>query len=166
MTAANLGARLTGWGFVVFTIGSIAWTMVGVSSGQANLIAANGFLTLVNIVGVWRWLGREARYRDDAVQVEKASARAPTPTLTALSDLTDMPVEDRGGSVIGAVVDAMIAREDGRLSALLVRHGGVGGVGERVVLLDATDCTITAGKIVIRLSASDIASLPEARDAH
>ena len=26
MTAANLGARVTGWGFVVFTVGSIAWS--------------------------------------------------------------------------------------------------------------------------------------------
>ncbi|MEK7456583.1 MAG: hypothetical protein AABZ76_16905 [Pseudomonadota bacterium] len=29
MTAANLGARVTGWGFGVFTLGSIAWSIVG-----------------------------------------------------------------------------------------------------------------------------------------
>jgi hypothetical protein len=57
MTAANLGARITGWGFVVFAIGSIAWTAVGLSSGQTNLVATNAFLTLVNLVGIWRWLG-------------------------------------------------------------------------------------------------------------
>ncbi len=25
MTASNLGTRITGWGFVVFTVGSLAW---------------------------------------------------------------------------------------------------------------------------------------------
>jgi len=47
MTAANLGARVTGWGFAVFTIGSICWSFVGFLSGQMNLLATNGFLTLV-----------------------------------------------------------------------------------------------------------------------
>jgi DNA-binding transcriptional LysR family regulator len=50
MTAANLGARLTGWGFVVFTLGSICWSWVGYSSGQSNLLASNSFLTLINLV--------------------------------------------------------------------------------------------------------------------
>jgi Na+/phosphate symporter len=54
MTAANLGARVTGWGFVVFVIGSISWSIVGISSGQSNLLWTNGFLTLVNAMGVWR----------------------------------------------------------------------------------------------------------------
>lgn len=54
MTAANLGARIIGWGFVVFTIGSVGWSLVGLSSGQNNLVATNTFLTLVNGVGIWR----------------------------------------------------------------------------------------------------------------
>ena len=29
MTASNLGARVTGWGFVIFTIGAAAWIVVG-----------------------------------------------------------------------------------------------------------------------------------------
>ena len=49
MTAANPGSRITGWGFVVFTVGSLAWTSVGLSSGQTNSLATNGFLTLVNL---------------------------------------------------------------------------------------------------------------------
>ncbi|WP_366499360.1 hypothetical protein [Sphingopyxis sp.] len=58
MTASNLGARITGWGFAVFTIGSICWSLVGFWSGQTHLVATNVFLTLVNLVGIWRWLGR------------------------------------------------------------------------------------------------------------
>lgn len=30
MTASNLGARVTGWGFVVFSISSVCWTTVSV----------------------------------------------------------------------------------------------------------------------------------------
>ena len=33
MTAANVGARVTGWGFVVFTISSIAWSFIGKATG-------------------------------------------------------------------------------------------------------------------------------------
>ena len=50
MTASNLGARVTGWGFVVFTVGSIAWCLVALTSGQANLLWTNGFLILVNVL--------------------------------------------------------------------------------------------------------------------
>jgi len=52
MTAANLGARVTGWGFVVFTVGSLCWTAIALSSGQTNLLASNAFLTVVNPVGI------------------------------------------------------------------------------------------------------------------
>ena len=34
MTAANLGPRVTGWGFVVFTVGSIAWSTVAIATDQ------------------------------------------------------------------------------------------------------------------------------------
>jgi hypothetical protein len=79
MTAMNLGARVTGWGFVVFTLGSICWTIVGLTSGQTNLIAANVFLTLVNLLGIWRWLGRQSAYEDGAKAATDASRAAPTP---------------------------------------------------------------------------------------
>lgn len=34
MTASNLGARVTGWGFVVFSISSVCWTTLGYATGQ------------------------------------------------------------------------------------------------------------------------------------
>lgn len=73
MTAANLGARITGWGFVVFTVGSVCWTFVGISSDQPNLIASNGFLIMVNLVGIWRWLGRQSVYEDGGKSAKAAS---------------------------------------------------------------------------------------------
>ena len=44
MTASNLGARVTGWGFVVFSVSSVGWTTLGYATGQTALIATNGFL--------------------------------------------------------------------------------------------------------------------------
>jgi hypothetical protein len=77
MTASNLGARVTGWGFVVFTVGSLAWTTVAVVSGQTQLLWSNIFLTLVNFLGIWRWLGRQARVQDTAAAAIERSAREP-----------------------------------------------------------------------------------------
>ncbi|MDO9488205.1 MAG: hypothetical protein Q7J32_07510 [Sphingomonadaceae bacterium] len=76
MVAANLGARLTGYGFIVFSIGSIAWMAVGWFNGQANLVWQNVVLLLVNLVGIWRWLGLRARYEKGA-QVATAQSVEP-----------------------------------------------------------------------------------------
>lgn len=66
MVAANLGSRLTGYGFIVFSIGSIAWMAVGWFNDQPNLVWQNVVLLLVNIVGIWRWLGLRVRYEKGA----------------------------------------------------------------------------------------------------
>jgi len=75
MVAANLGSRFTGWGFVVFTIGSVGWIVIGAVTGQANLLWQNVFLCLVNIVGIWRWLGIRARYEKGAGAATDATTR-------------------------------------------------------------------------------------------
>jgi hypothetical protein len=54
MTAANAGARVTGCGFVVFAMGSVAWSLTATYSHQRNLLLTNLFLTVVNLIGVWR----------------------------------------------------------------------------------------------------------------
>ena len=58
MTASNLGAKITGAGFIVFTIGSLAWIGLGVASGNSALLWQNVVLTGLNLFGIWRWLGR------------------------------------------------------------------------------------------------------------
>jgi sporulation protein YlmC with PRC-barrel domain len=165
MTAANLGARVTGWGFVVFTVGSIAWTIVGVSSGQTNLIAANAFLTIVNLVGIWRWLGREAKYQDSANAVAARSEVADMSTLAPASNLIGRPVVSRDGDTIATVVDAMVACDDFRMRGLLVSHGGVGGVGERIILLQADSIDLSESAVSTDLDADDLSRLPLAREA-
>ncbi len=75
MVAANLGARLTGFGFVAFSIGSVAWIAIGLATGQNNLVWQNAVLLAVNALGIWRWLGLRARYDRGAAAATRATAR-------------------------------------------------------------------------------------------
>lgn len=136
MTAANLGARVTGWGFVVFAVGSVAWSVVGLSSGQTNLLLTNGFLTLVNLVGIWRWLGRQARWDKGGERAEASSADAAEENKVALGHIVGARVVDRDGTAIGHVADAMLGCESHRIAYLVIGCGGVGGVGETLHAVD------------------------------
>lgn len=142
MTAANLGARVTGWGFVVFTVGSIGWSLVGLGSGQTNLVATNVFLTLVNLVGIWRWLGRQRAYEDGAKSASQTSRAPGVPTLFSATGLSGMPVSDVRGESVGRSVEAMIECGSGTLSYIVVASGGIGGVDEelRSIPMAQIDC--------------------------
>ena len=74
MVAANLGSRLTGYGFIVFSIGSIGWMAVGWFNDQMNLVWQNAVLLGVNVIGIWRWLGLRARYERGAQVAAEQSA--------------------------------------------------------------------------------------------
>lgn len=74
LVAANLGAKITGYGFIVFSVGSVAWMGVGYFLGQPNLLWQNAILLVINLIGVWRWLGLRARYdKAAAVATEETS---------------------------------------------------------------------------------------------
>lgn len=161
MTAANLGARITGWGFAIFLVGSLAWTVIGATTGQGSLVYANGFLLLVNAVGVWRWLGRQAQYEDGGASAERRSARENVPTLFSFGELIGSDVLDGKGDAIGAVVDVMGDSKDKEVAYLVVREGGVGGVGERLHAVSAAAFDLSSGKLHARFGGEDLASLPE-----
>ena len=73
MVAANAGSKITGFGFIVFSIGSIAWMMIGVLTDQPSLLIQNIILLVINIFGIWRWLGLRARYdKGAAVATERS----------------------------------------------------------------------------------------------
>jgi len=160
MTAANLGARVTGWGFVIFTIGSIGWSIVAISSGQQNLLLTNGFLTLVNLVGIWRWLGRQARYQDGGQAATARSAAARVPTLYAVSSLAGAKLIGADGTAIGMVVEAMLRCSDAGIAYVVVSEGGVGGIGERLHALRTEELLLSEDGVACRLSASDLERLP------
>lgn len=160
MTAANLGARVTGWGFAVFAIGAVAWVAIGAGSGQSNLLWSNAFLLLVDLIGVWRWLGRRARY-DEAAQKAAAQSRdLPLPSLFALAGLEGMPVRDGNGETVATIVDAMASCNEGRIVYLVAREGGVGGVGERLHALGWNEVRVQDGAMITRLSPASLAQRP------
>lgn len=159
MTAANLGSRVTGWGFVVFTVGSIAWTTYGVATDQTNLVWQNIFLTLVNLVGIWRWLGRQARLDDGARFASEESEAQPGPTLLPVSTFTSAPLVTADGRTIGSAVDAMLGCDTGRIAYLVVGKGGVGGVGETLYALPWDKVSLEPERVITTLDQAAIDQL-------
>lgn len=164
MTAANLGARVTGWGFVVFTIGSIAWSFIGLSSGQTNLLATNGFLTLVNLVGVWRWLGKQRAYEDGGKSATEASRRSAYPTLFTATGIAGMPVTAADGEPIGKAVEALVACEEGSVSYVVISSSGLAGVGEVLRAVARADIVFACDSLKLCRQRSWFESLPALAD--
>jgi len=160
MTASNLGARVTGWGFVVFTIGSIAWTSYGALTGQTNLLWQNLFLTAVNLLGVWRWLGRQARFDEGAEAAAADSARRPGPSLFPVSGLAGAELAGRDGDALGTTIDAMAHCDDGRIEYLVVSAGGVGGVGATLHALPWDAVRVDGKTVRVALDAAQLGALP------
>jgi len=166
MTAANLGARVTGWGFVVFAVGAVAWIVTALATGQQNLLIANAFLLVVDLVGVWRWLGRQARYADGAQAAEEDSIADGSPDLFPVVEIEGRPVLGSDGQQIGAVVDAMATCTGGRIGYVVVREGGIGGVGERLHALDWRDVTLDEKGLHTSLDARALSALPVIEIGH
>jgi hypothetical protein len=164
MTAANLGARVTGWGFVVFVVGSVAWSVVGVTSGQTNLLATNGFLTVVNLIGVWRWLGRQRAYEDGGKSATEASRRSAWPTLFTATGLAGAPVVASDGETVGNAVEALIACEDGRISYVVVSSGGIAGAGETLRAVAGAEIEFSAQELRLRAAKQWFEALPQIGD--
>ena len=160
MTAANLGPRVTGWGFVVFTFGSLAWCGVALASGQQNLLLTNAFLTLVNAIGTWRWFRRVARHEDGARSPEITSEQAPAPTLVAVSKLVGQKVLDANDAAIGTIIGLMAEFASGKMSCAVVGTGGVGGVGERLVAVDWADLSSDGANLKTTLSKEALEAKP------
>lgn len=129
MTASNLGSRITGYGFAVFTVGSIAWFTLGMLTDQPALIWTNVVMTVLNLFGVWRWLGRQTKVEAGAHAAAKASEATPGEALFPVSMLTRAPVGGQEGD-LGTCVDAMASCTSGRLTYVVVAQGGIAGVGE------------------------------------
>lgn len=56
MVSSNTGPRITGYGFVVFTFSSIIWVIYAFQDTETPLILQNAVLTLINCLGIYRWL--------------------------------------------------------------------------------------------------------------
>ena len=155
MTASNLGSRVTGYGFVVFTVGSIAWTALGVATGQSNLVWQNIILTALNLFGIWRWLGRQSDVEEGGKAAREASEAAATPTLFPASLFTSAPVI-HGGDTVAHCVDAMLDCSAGRPAYLVMSTGGVAGVGETMLRVPWSDVEVEGESITVHVGRDDL----------
>jgi hypothetical protein len=130
LTASNLGSRITGYGFIIFTFGSIAWLALGVTTGQPALVWTNAVLTVLNLFGIWRWLGRQAKVEEGSMAAAQASEETPGEALFPISLLSRAPVRSTDSSALGKCVDAMAGCQSGRLAYVMVSEGGIAGAGE------------------------------------
>lgn len=159
MTAANLGARTTGWGFVVFTVGSICWSVVGLSTGQTNLLATNAFLTFVNIIGVWRWLGRQRAYEDGGHSAKQASRRSAVPTLFTGTGIVGTTAETRSGQTAGKAVEVLIECTSGKVSYVVVATGSIGGIDEKLRAVPREKIVFHCDRLEISLAMDEFMAL-------
>ena len=161
ITASNLGSRITGIGFIVFTVGSIAWALLGAATGQPNLLWQNVILTALNLFGVWRWLGRQARMEEGAATAAKESEKAPTENLFAVSTLSRAPVVSQQGEGIGHWVDAMAGCSSGKLNYLVVSEGGVVGLGETLRRLPWNGCSADEERVTVTMTPAEFCKLEQ-----
>lgn len=56
LIAADLGRRVTGWGFVLFCAVAICWIISGLTGGALPIAAMNSVLLAINAFGVWQYL--------------------------------------------------------------------------------------------------------------
>ena len=160
MTAANLGSRITGYGFAVFLVGSLAWLATGIMTGQPALTWTNAVLTLLNIFGVWRWLGRQAKVEEGARAASEASEDTPGEALFPVSLLTRAPVM-ASGKHVGNCIDAMAGCRSGRLGYVVVSDGGIGGVGETLRRVPWGSAHVDGEEVVADLAPDQFAHLEE-----
>ena len=148
MTASNLGSRITGYGFAVFTVGSLSWLALGLMTDQRALVWTNAVLTGLNLFGIWRWLGRQKRIEEGAASAAEASEQTPGEALFPVSLLLKAPIEDRHGKVLGTCVDAMAGCNSGRVNYVVASQGGIAGVGETLRRLPWSSASAETDKLV------------------
>lgn len=59
MVSLDSGRRVTGWGFVLFVLSSIAWIVAATLSEDFALGTQNAVMFGINIFGVYRYLVRK-----------------------------------------------------------------------------------------------------------
>jgi len=160
MTAANLGSRITGYGFAVFLAGSLAWFATGLLTHQPALMWTNVVLTILNIFGIWRWLGRQTKVEEGARSASEASEQTSDEGLFPISLLSRAPVMS-GQTELGRCVDAMAGCSSGRLSYVVLSHGGLGGVGETLRRLPWSAAYVEAERVVARIKPDEFEKLEE-----
>jgi hypothetical protein len=56
IVSLNLGPKKTGWGFVIFTVSSVAWIVAAMMQDELALTVQNAVLFVINVIGIYRYL--------------------------------------------------------------------------------------------------------------
>ena len=51
-----LNLPLSGWGWVLFGVSSLCWTIAGIAMRDYSLVVLQSAFFIVDILGIWRWL--------------------------------------------------------------------------------------------------------------
>ena len=158
ITASNLSTRITGYGFVIFTVGSIAWFALGLATGQPALMWTNAVLTFLNLFGIWRWLGRQAAVEDGSTAAAHASEETPGEALFPVSLLAraKLRFED---CELGTCVDAMAGCESGQIAYVTVSEGGIAGAGETLRRISWSKLGVVKEEVLCSLDPSQFRAL-------
>ena len=158
IVASNLGARITGYGFIIFTIGSLAWLGLGLATGQPALVWTNIALTFLNLFGIWRWLGRQAKVEEGSRAAARESHAAPGEDLFPVSLLARAPLRS-GSSQMGSCVDAMAGCRSGRIAYVMISEGGIAGAGEHLRRLPWSKLHVEEDEVVTHLDETQFCKL-------
>jgi nicotinamide riboside transporter PnuC len=74
LIAADLGRKVTGYGFVLFCAVAATWIVSGLTSNALPIAAMNGVLLVINAWGVWQYL-LNPRKKAVIERVEKVTER-------------------------------------------------------------------------------------------
>ena len=57
LVSLNLGVRVTGWAFVIFTVSSVAWMLTAwIREDATALFIQNAVMFVINVIGIYRYL--------------------------------------------------------------------------------------------------------------
>jgi hypothetical protein len=146
---------ITGYGFCVFLVGSLSWLVAGVLTDQPALMWTNIVLTILNVFGIWRWLGRQARIEEGASVGASESEQMAGESLFPVSLLLKVQVVGGDGKPLGTCVDAMAGRDSGAIRYVVVSEGGVAGVGETLRRLPWDRGRVDSNRLVVEAGGMD-----------
>ncbi|MEO8619225.1 MAG: PRC-barrel domain-containing protein [Sphingomicrobium sp.] len=162
LTASNLGNRITGFGFIAFTLGSIGWLAMGVLVGPSSLVWQNIVLTGLNGFGIWRWLGRERQIEKGAEHAADVSRDiAQGESLFPASIFAGGKVIGQDGEPIAKAVEAMLDCRSAKPQYLVISVGGVAGAGETLRRVPWNRIKITDGEFSLDSDAKGLAGFEE-----
>lgn len=47
---------VSGYGYLLFLLGSVAWTAAGLRMREPSIWSLNAAFSAINLLGIWRWL--------------------------------------------------------------------------------------------------------------